>query len=94
MRRLRDAGTLAADDYKRVNMHIIEARKQMRPLDASSKMNAERAFLEHLFEIGRDAATQWVTDHYDDLGVRSSVDMRQMFEGVGVLPHSQPPTPG
>ncbi|MEM1345966.1 MAG: hypothetical protein AAGI34_15485, partial [Pseudomonadota bacterium] len=48
----------------------------------TSKLNAERAFLQHLFEIGRASATRWLDDHYDDLGQRSTVDIRQMFQGA------------
>ena len=86
VRRLIENGKLGPDEYRRMNIHIIEARKQMRPLDASSKLNAEWAFLRHLFGIGRDAAQRWLRHHYDDLGVRSSVDIRQMFQGFGALP--------
>ena len=86
--RLLDAGKLDPAEYRRVNVHIVHARKRMRHLDASSKLNAEWAFLQHLFEIGRRTAEQWLEDHFDDLGKRSSVDIRQMFQGVGSLPHA------
>jgi NTE family protein len=62
-----------------MHLHMIEARKQMRPLGASSKLNTEWAFLHHLFEIGRDAAGKWLEAHYDDLGERSSLDVPAMF---------------
>ncbi len=87
VRRLLDSGKLDPDEYRRMHMHVIESRKQMRPLDASSKLNAEWAFLRHLFEIGRNAADHWLEDHFDDLGNRSSVRIRQMFQGLGALPH-------
>jgi NTE family protein len=87
VRRLIENSKLGPDEYRRMNIHIIEARRQMRPLDASSKLNAEWAFLRHLFGIGRAAASLWLRDHYDDLGRRSSVDIREMFQGMGALPH-------
>lgn len=87
VRRLRDGGKLDPVAYRAKHIHIIEARKKMRPLDASSKLNAEWVFLRHLFEIGRDAADKWLVNHFDDLGVRSSVDVREMFQGVSTLPH-------
>jgi NTE family protein len=86
VRRLLEAGKLRQDEYRGMNIHVIEARKQMRPLDASSKLNAEWAFLRHLFGIGRAAATRWLRAHYDDIGQRSTVDIRQMFQGFGALP--------
>lgn len=87
VRRLLDAGHLDETKYRRMRMHIVHARKQMRRLDASSKLNAEWAFLQHLFEIGRETADRWLKDHFDDLGVRSSVDIREMFDGLATIPH-------
>lgn len=87
VRRLLDAGQLDPNAYRRMHIHIVHARKRMRHLDASSKLNAEWAFLQHLFEIGRDTAERWLKDHFDDLGNRSSVDIRQMFSGLGTLPN-------
>lgn len=86
VRRLLDSGKLKPEEYKRMNMHIIHDRKRMRPLDASSKLNSEWEFLQLLFEIGRDAATRWLARNFDHIGVRSSVDIQQMFHGYGVLP--------
>jgi len=67
------------ENRRAMHIHMIEARKRMRPLGASSKMNTEWAFLRHLFEIGRDAAACWLDAHYDDLGRRSSLDVAAMF---------------
>lgn len=86
VKRLIERGKLEATDYRNMNIHIIEARKKMRPLDASSKLNAEWDFFLYLFEIGREAADKWLRNHFDDLGVCSSVDVRQMFQGFGALP--------
>jgi len=61
--------------YKRMLIHRIEAVEEMRDLGASTKLNAETAFLNHLFEIGRDAASRWLTKHFSDLGRRSSIDI-------------------
>ena len=88
--RLLDSGKLDAAEYRRMNIHMIQSRKRMRPLDASSKMNTEWAFLKHLFSIGRDAATRWLADSFDDLGKRSSVDTREMFDGYARLPTHHP----
>jgi NTE family protein len=86
VRRLLDNGKLQQDEYRRMHIHMIEARKKMRPLDASSKLNAEWAFLRYLFDIGRHAAARWLGRHYDSLGARSTVDVRKMFQGFGELP--------
>ena len=80
--RLIDEGKLESTQYRRLNMHIIQSRKRIRALDASSKLNAEWSFLQHLFDIGRDAATKWLARNFEHIGERSSVDIRQMFTGV------------
>lgn len=93
-RLLRD-GRLQEGDYRDIKVHIIEARKQMRPLKASSKLDAEWRFLVHLRDIGCAAAERWIDRHFDALGKRSTVDLREMFAagssgrgGRGKEPHS------
>src|SRR3546814_8528111 len=51
--RLIDEGKLDRETYKQVLVHRISAEEHINPLGASSKMNAEWAFLQHLFDIGR-----------------------------------------
>lgn len=86
--RLLESGQLPDDQYRKMNIHMIHARKAMRQLDASSKINSEWAFLCYLHNIGRDAASKWLKHHFDDLGERSSVDVRAMFQGYA-LPESR-----
>ncbi|MDP4033574.1 MAG: hypothetical protein Q8P60_12100 [Pseudorhodobacter sp.] len=50
---------------------------------ASSKMNAEWAFLAHLRDLGRETATAWLDRHYDAVGQRGTIDLRAMFQGIG-----------
>jgi NTE family protein len=83
VRRLVEQGKLDPAHYQQVNVHIVEAQDALRPLGASSKLNAEWAFLRHLFEIGREAADGWLARHFDDIGERSTVDIRAMFQGIG-----------
>ncbi|MFV0474121.1 MAG: patatin-like phospholipase family protein [Pikeienuella sp.] len=79
--RLLEKGKLSPDQYRKMHIHMIEARKRMRPLDASSKMNSEWEFLTHLFEIGRAAATSWLRRHYDAIGETSTINIRQTYQG-------------
>ena len=87
VQRLLDDGKLEPGDYRRLNVHLIEAQDRIMPLGASSKINAEWDFLRHLFEIGRDTAGQWIETSYDLLGERSTVDIRAMFQGLGAQHH-------
>jgi NTE family protein len=83
VRRMLSAHELDPQHYKEVFVHIIDGQEALSALGASSKLNAERAFLEHLFEIGRKAASEWLDTHYDSLGRESSVDIRRLFQGDG-----------
>lgn len=80
LQRLVDQGKLDPSAHQPKFIHIVSANDEMRHLDASSKLNAEWAFLQHLFEIGRKTAEQWLAAHFDDLGERSSVDLADMFK--------------
>lgn len=82
VRRLLDEGKLDRKNFARVHVHIIEAQEEMSKLGASSKMNAEWAFLRHLFEVGRKSADAWLTQNYNNVGRCSSVDLRAMFKGI------------
>ena len=62
-------------------MHRIEAEEETKPLGAPSKMNAEWNFLRHLFDAGPLAVDEWIGNNFDDLGQRSTVDIRAMFQG-------------
>jgi len=72
--RLIESGKLDADDYMRVRLHRISS-DALRPMSASSKLNAEWSFLTHLFEIGRDAANRWLEAHVEHIGVRDTIDL-------------------
>ncbi|MDP9128614.1 MAG: patatin-like phospholipase family protein [Pseudomonadota bacterium] len=64
---------------KSMNIHVIGAEEQMRDLGASSKMNAHMDFLLHLKELGQLITEQWLSKNWDMIGVKSSVDIKEMF---------------
>ncbi|MFZ5784366.1 MAG: patatin-like phospholipase family protein [Pseudomonadota bacterium] len=74
-----DGGKLDSNQYKRVNVHWIEAEAQMRGLGVSSKLNARMDFLLHLKAIGRDVADRWLAAHFDAIGERSTIDIKEKF---------------
>ncbi len=89
VRRMVSAHNLSPDQYQEMFIHIIDGQEALSALGASSKFNPERAFLEHLFDIGRKAATDWLDTHYDSLGRKSSVDIRRLFQGDGYDPEAE-----
>jgi len=74
-----DAGKLDANNYKRINVHWIEAEKHMKGLGVSSKLNARMDFLLHLKAIGRQAAEGWLDANFDSIGRRSTIDIMEKF---------------
>jgi len=81
--RLIDEGKLDSQHYRRAHVHVIENQNALRPLGASSKLNAEWEFLTHLRDLGRETARDWIDRHHADIGERSTVDLRAMFQGIG-----------
>jgi NTE family protein len=81
--RLIEEGKLDAAKYRLERIHIIENETALMKLGASSKMNAEWDFLTHLRDLGRDTAAAWLDRNHADIGTRSTVDLRQMFQGIG-----------
>lgn len=79
--RLIDAKRLEGTGYRNVRVHLIGAEENMRDLSASSKLNAEMAFFEMLFELGRETADSWLAANFDALGNQSTIDLRRMFQG-------------
>lgn len=67
---------LGASGYRRMRLHRIGGEDQMSNLDVSSKLNAEWAFFQHLRDLGRQAAEQFLDAHGADVGKRSTLDLR------------------
>lgn len=78
--RLLDKESIDPVRYKKMLIHVINAEEELKSLNASSKQNAEWAFLLHLFNIGRKTAAAWLERNYDYLDNQSSVDLRSLFK--------------
>ena len=77
--RLIDAGKLDPAEYRQNRIHLIAADGALNELHASSKLNAEPEFLEHLFSLGRAAAALWLNQHFAQIGVASTVDIPAIY---------------
>lgn len=77
-----EKGAISGDFSRRLKdmlVHSIADPGSLAPLGAVSKFNIEPAFLEHLFELGRKAATSWLTSTFDSVGLRTTIDIRDRF---------------
>jgi NTE family protein len=79
--RMLEEGSLDPDRYRKMHVHIIAEEQGFRDLNASSKLNTEWGFLEHLHGLGREAAGRWLAADFDMLGRQSSTDVRRLLHG-------------
>ena len=79
--RLIDEGKLSVEDYRHQRIHLIENQKALMPLGATSKLNAEWAFLCHLRDLGRETGEAWLKKNFAKIGKEATVNIRKMFQG-------------
>lgn len=80
LRRVADQSDGEGQQWGQMRMHLIRS-DLLATLGASSKLNAEWEFLTMLRDEGRRAADEFVANHRDDVGVRSTLDIDSFLEG-------------
>lgn len=78
VRRLLAEGKLSPDHYKDVRMHRIDGGTIVAEFGAASKSRADMAFVRQLFMRGRESGQKWLHDHFDDVGVRATLDLSRL----------------
>lgn len=81
--RLIGQGLLSEERYRDTRVHIIENGEALNPLGASSKLNAEWAFLSYLRDVGRNTATDWLEANHDLIGFDSGVSLTEIISSRG-----------
>lgn len=79
LRQAADPGSGEGKRWAEMRPHRILTDK-LAEYGASSKLNAEPAFLKMLKEEGRKAAEKFLAEHGDDLGVRQTADLDILLE--------------
>ncbi|HSV24602.1 MAG TPA: patatin-like phospholipase family protein, partial [Xanthobacteraceae bacterium] len=69
----RGAGT---GEYRRVNAHRIVLGDRQKAYTADTKLSTDYDFFRLLHTSGRRAARRFLDAHFDDIGVRSTFDLR------------------
>ncbi len=81
VRRLIDQGALphgtGPGQYRRINVHRIDLGHVGRKLTTESRLNTDYDFFETLYRAGHRAARRFLDQHFDDIGVRSTLDLRE-----------------
>lgn len=65
--------------YKNPRLHTVRADDAMKEYSVASKFDTDWTFLCELRDEGRKTMAQWLDDHIDNIGVRSSVDLEAEF---------------
>jgi NTE family protein len=74
--------------FRRLFIHGIGASSKLSAMGASSKLNNDLGFLNHLHQLGRQAAEDWIKRNLDAVGLRSTIDLS------GLIPFNDDPITG
>src|SRR4051812_11058127 len=81
LRQVAHSGDSEGAKWAHMRIHRVSS-EVMVGLGYSSKLNAEWEFLSMLRDEGRRAAQAFLSDHHEDLGRRSTLDLDELLEGV------------
>jgi NTE family protein len=65
--------------YKEVFMHRIDGGEELEALGSSSKTNTQADFIRSLYELGVARGEQWLKKHYNELGIKSSINIARDY---------------
>jgi len=65
--------------YRTNRLHRIDAGHALRRYTAATKLDTSWSFFRELHRAGHLAATEWLKENYDAIGVRGTLDLRAAF---------------
>jgi NTE family protein len=74
-----EQGIIDKSKMKKMNIHLIQDHEFFSGLASSSRANTDWDFLQMLYDRGRSVAGKWLKKNFDNIGVRSSVDVKETF---------------
>jgi NTE family protein len=77
--RLLDEHRLDPKRYRRNRVHRIDATAALAQYSAATKLDTSWHFFQELHKAGVKAGKDWLAAHYDDIGVKSTLDLRGEF---------------
>ena len=75
-------GDLSNTGFREMFIHRIGGGAHITQYPASTKLNAEWAFLTRLRDEGRKAADAWIAKNFSDLGTKSTIDLSLLYESA------------
>ncbi|WP_395701131.1 patatin-like phospholipase family protein [Aquabacterium sp.] len=70
---------LDGNRYKDLRLHMIGDDAALADFPSSTKLNTDPRLLQQLFQRGQQVANDWLKQHRDDIGERSTLDIEQTF---------------
>jgi hypothetical protein len=67
--------------YRGIYMHRIALEDSAKTLNSQSQLNTDYDFFKMLRDRGRRAAHRFLDAHFDDIGMRGTVDLAQEVQG-------------
>lgn len=64
------------DKIKRIFIHSVRADITMQEYSVASKLNPDWDFLQLLYKEGQQEGNEWLSQHFDALGKKSSIDIK------------------
>jgi NTE family protein len=69
------------DRLRKVRVHSIRSDRPLGEFSVASKFNVDRRFLMMLKARGRAIADAWISENFESIGVKSTANIREMFDG-------------
>jgi NTE family protein len=77
--RMLERGRLDTDRYRPVLLHRIDGGEALEAYPASSKTSADGQLIGKLRDLGRLCAQRWLKKHFDEVGIKSTVDIARDY---------------
>ena len=77
--RLIDKGHLPPERYRTMHLHRIDGGEALEAYPASSKTAPDGKLIEALFELGQQCGQRWLKKRYDEVGVKSSINISKDY---------------
>ena len=77
--RLIAKGYLPPERYRTMHLHRIDGGEALEAYPASSKSAPDGRLIEALFELGKQCGERWLKKHYDEVGIKSSINISEDY---------------
>ena len=77
--RMLERKRLDTERYRPVLLHRIDGGEALEAYPSSSKASADGALIDALQKLGRECAKRWLKKHFDQIGVKTTVDIARDY---------------